>query len=89
VTPRREAPTLTNAPGSFVLPAPRYGKAKCAAQIGVSTTTFLALSIWLGPTAACWLIAIAATLTVWFWLCRRFPVLGWAHPQIVQALARC
>ena len=37
---------------------PRYGKAKRAAQIGVTATTFLALSIAFGPRAACWLIGI-------------------------------
>ena len=58
------------------LAQPRYGKAKRAAQIGVTATTFLALCIWLGPNAACWLIVIAAFIACWAWLCVRFPFFG-------------
>jgi 4-hydroxybenzoate polyprenyltransferase len=45
-------------------------------QLGVSAVTFLALSVWIGPTAACWLIGLAAIVAVWAALCRRFPVVG-------------
>jgi hypothetical protein len=46
-------------------------------RLGVSTTTLLMLSIWLGPHAACWLIAIAATVAAWTWLAARFPTVGY------------
>lgn len=46
-------------------------------RAGLSATTFLLLGIWLGPTAACWLVAIAAIVAGWVWLCRRFPTFGW------------
>jgi hypothetical protein len=45
--------------------------------LGVSATTFLALSIWIGPHAACWLIAIAALVAGWIWLAARFPTVGY------------
>ena len=44
------AQSLATMTAQLVTP-PRYGKRKRAAQIGVSATTFLALSIWIGPTA--------------------------------------
>ena len=43
------------------------------ALLGISATTFLLLCVWIGPHAACWLIAVAAIITGWVWLCRRFP----------------
>jgi uncharacterized membrane-anchored protein len=46
-------------------------------RIGVTATTFLALSIWLGPDLACWLISGAALVTVWVWLAARFPTVGY------------
>ena len=46
-------------------------------RAGISATTFLMLSIWIGPTAACWLIAIAAIVAGWIWLGHRFPTVGW------------
>jgi hypothetical protein len=46
-------------------------------RIGLSATTFLVLSIWLGPHAAVWLIAITAIIALWIALCRRFPLIGW------------
>ena len=55
----------------------RYGKAKRATQIGISATTFLTLCVWIGPNAACWLIAIAAIVTGWVLLAHRLPVVGW------------
>ena len=58
------------------LAQPRYGKAKRAAQIGVTATTFLALSIAFGPRAAFWLIGITALIACWAWLCVRFPFFG-------------
>jgi hypothetical protein len=45
-------------------------------RIGLSATTFLLLGIWLGPDRACFLIAVAAILTVWFWACRRWPLVA-------------
>jgi hypothetical protein len=54
----------------------RFGKTKRAAQIGLPATTFLMPSLWLGPHRACFFIAIAAIITVWFWLCRRVPFIG-------------
>jgi hypothetical protein len=42
----------------------RYGKAKRAAQLGVTATTFIMLSLWIGPGPALFLIMIAATLVV-------------------------
>jgi hypothetical protein len=33
--------------------------------------------IWLGPTAAFRLTVITAWTLFWFYLCGRFPVLGW------------
>ena len=35
------------------------------------------LCLWLGPHVACWLIAIAAFVARWVWLCNRFPTVGW------------
>jgi hypothetical protein len=52
----------------------RYGKAKRADQIGLTATNFLMLCLWIGPNRACFFIAIAAALALWFWLCRRFPL---------------
>jgi hypothetical protein len=34
------------------------------------------LSRWIGPDRACFFIAIAAALTLWFWLIRPFPLMG-------------
>ena len=45
--------------------------------LGVSAVAFLALAIWMGPHAACWLVAIAAFIAAWVWLCRRFPTFSW------------
>lgn len=43
----------------------------------LSATVYLALCVWLGPTVAFWLTVITAWTLFWFWLCGRFPVLGW------------
>ena len=57
-------------------PAPkRIRRSKRA--LGVTAVTFLTLCVWLGPHAACWLIAIAAVVALWAALCRRFPVVGY------------
>jgi hypothetical protein len=45
--------------------------------LGVSAITFLTLCVWIGPHAACWLIAIAAIIAGWIWLANRFPTFGW------------
>jgi hypothetical protein len=45
--------------------------------LGTSATTYLTLCVWLGPTAAFWLTVIGGWTLFWFWLCGRFPVLGW------------
>jgi hypothetical protein len=42
----------------------------------LSATVYLALCVWLGPTAAFWLTAIGAWTLFWFYLCGRFPILG-------------
>ena len=49
----------------------RNGKRKRAAQIGLTCTTFIALCLWIGPDAACWLIGVVAFVTGWIWLCSR------------------
>jgi hypothetical protein len=64
----------------------RYGKAKRAQQLGLTAVTFLMLSIWIGPDRACFFILIAAALTVWFWLIRRFPHLGIAAMGFISGL---
>jgi hypothetical protein len=64
----------------------RFGKPKRAAQIGVTDTTFLALRVWIGPDRASFLMAIAAILTIWFWLCRRFPTAAWIDTGFIRAL---
>jgi hypothetical protein len=46
-------------------------------RLGLSATTFLLLYLWMGPTAACWLIAIVAIVAAWIALCRRFPAVGY------------
>jgi hypothetical protein len=46
-------------------------------RLGLSATTFLLLGVWLGPHAACWLVAIAAIIAGWIWLARRSPTFGW------------
>ena len=43
----------------------------------LSATVYLTLCIWLGPTVAFWLTVITAWTLFWFYLCGRFPVLGW------------
>jgi hypothetical protein len=48
-----------------------------ADRAGLSAVVFLMLCIWLGPQAACWLVAIAAIVAMWVALCRRFPVVGY------------
>jgi hypothetical protein len=45
--------------------------------LAISAVTFLTLSVWMGPEAACWLIGSAAIVAVWTALCRRFPTVGW------------
>jgi hypothetical protein len=45
--------------------------------LGLSATTFLLLGVWIGPHAACWLVATAAILGAWVALCRRFPIVGY------------
>ena len=64
----------------------RFGKPKRAAQIGVTATTFLALCVWIGPDRACFLIAIAAILTIWFWLCCRFPTAALIATGFIRGL---
>jgi hypothetical protein len=54
--------------------------------LGASATTFLTLCVWLGPDRACFFIAIAAILTVWFWLCRRSPAVGWLTVGFIRGL---
>ena len=54
----------------------RYGKAKRAAQIGLSAVTYLMLCIRMGPHRAGFFVAASAILTVWIWLCYRFPLFG-------------
>ena len=44
--------------------------------LAVSAITFLTLSVWIGPTAACWLIGIAAFVASWVALCRKWPFVG-------------
>ena len=43
----------------------------------VSAVAFLTLCVWIGPSAACWLVAITAIIACWVLLCRRFPMVGW------------
>jgi hypothetical protein len=45
-------------------------------QIAVSAVCYLALCVWLGPTAAFWLTLIGSWALFWFWLCGRFPILA-------------
>lgn len=69
-SPRPQARNLVNTP----VPK-RIRRSK--ELLGVSAVTFLALAIWMGPNAACWVIAIAAVIAGWVWLAGRFPVVGW------------
>jgi hypothetical protein len=45
--------------------------------LGVSATAFLTLCLWVGPHAACWLVATAAIVATWVAICRRFPAVGY------------
>jgi hypothetical protein len=61
-------------------PAPkriRRSKELLGVSLGVSAVTFLTLCVWIGPHAACWLVAIAAIIAMWVWLCRCFPTFVW------------
>ena len=44
--------------------------------LGVSVVAYVSLSLVIGFGPAALLIAVAAALTVLFWLCARFPLLG-------------
>jgi hypothetical protein len=55
-------------------------------RLGVSATTFLTLCIWLGPDRAVFLVTIAAIGSGWFWLCRKWPILGWATLGFIRGL---
>ena len=46
---------------------------KREAQLGLSAVVFLVLCVWMGPHAACWLVAIAAIVAMWVAACRRWP----------------
>src|ERR1700722_18096123 len=43
----------------------------------LSAIVYLMACIWLGPTAAFWLTVIGGWTLFWFYLCGRFPILGW------------
>jgi hypothetical protein len=68
-------PFRTNA-APIVGPTPKRTHSR-QALIGISATTYLMLCLWLGPHAACWLIALAAIIAGWVWLAYRFPLVGW------------
>ena len=46
-------------------------------RLWASAVLYLMACVWLGPTAAFWLTVIGAWTLFWFYLCGRFPVLGW------------
>jgi hypothetical protein len=54
------------------LPVSRRGMKR----LWLSAIVYLALCVWLGPTAAFWLTAIGAWTLFWVYLCGRFPILG-------------
>jgi hypothetical protein len=55
----------------------RYGKAKRAAQIGMTATTLLTLCMWLGPNRALFVVLVAGGLWARFATCRRYPAVAW------------
>jgi hypothetical protein len=67
---------------------PRYGKAKREAQIGVTATTFLALSIWIGPDRAVFLFAVVAIVAIWIASCHRWPLVAVFTIGVVRGLLR-
>ena len=46
-------------------------------RLWLSAILYLMACIRLGPTAAFWLTVIGGWTLFWFYLCGRFPILGW------------
>ena len=57
-----------------------------ADRLGLSATTFLTLCIAWGPSRACFVIMLVAIGAGWFWLCRRWPIVGWLTCVFINGL---
>jgi hypothetical protein len=49
-----------------------------ADRIGISTTVYLLLGIWLGPAPTLLLVIVIAAIVGWLCLCRKHPRIAWA-----------
>jgi hypothetical protein len=56
--------------------------------LGVSAVTFLTLCMWLGPPLACSLLIIVAIMALWFFACRRWPIVAWFTAGFIRGLMR-
>jgi hypothetical protein len=57
-----------------------------ADRAGISASTYLLLVAAWGPHRAFYVVMLVAILVGWFWLIRRFPLLGWALLGFLRGL---